>query len=202
MKAHHITFGRMNPVTKGHEAVVKQISDSASKEKAGHTIILSHSHDAKKNPLSPEDKLKHAKRAFPNSNVITSSKEKPTILHHASDLHSQGVTHLTVHVGSDRVDATHELLNKYNGVEGKHGHYNFKSIKVVPVGKERKEGDDIAGASGTKMREYASSGDKENFHKMAPSSMSKEHKDEMYHDVRKSMNIKEGFKSFLRWLRG
>ena len=192
---HHITFGRMNPVTKGHQAVVDQVTSAAKKDSGGHTIILSHSHDPKKNPLTPEQKLKHAKRAFPNANVKLGSSKSPTMLHHASDLHRQGVTHLTVHVGSDRVGEFHKLLHTYNGKEGRHGHYNFKKITIKPVGGERKEdgGEGVESASGTAMRKHAASGNKEAFHKMAPSGMSAKHKDEMYHDIRKGMSVKEGF---------
>mgnify|MGYP003340555675 CR=1 FL=1 len=54
---HHITQGRMNPVHAGHELVVNQVRNAANKN--GHTIILTGSHDPKKNPLTPEQKLKH-----------------------------------------------------------------------------------------------------------------------------------------------
>lgn len=192
---HHITLGRMNPVTKGHEAVVNQVVNSAKKDNGGHTIFLTRSHDPKKNPLTPEQKLKHARRAFPKTNVQMSSKEAPTMLHHASNLHKQGVTHLTVHVGSDRVGEFHKLLHTYNGKEGRHGHYNFKKITVKPVGGERKEdgGEGVESASGTGMRKHAASGNKEAFHKMAPTAMSAKHKEEMYHDIRKGMSVKEGY---------
>jgi len=54
----------MNPPTIGHENVVKQVMSGAKKDDAGHTIFLTHSHDSKKNPLTPEQKLKHAKGLF------------------------------------------------------------------------------------------------------------------------------------------
>ena len=194
-KHHHITHGRMNPPTVGHETVVNQVKSHADKTKGGHTIILTHSHDSKKNPLSPEQKVKHAKRAFPGANVKTSSKAAPTILHHASELHKKGVTHLHVHVGSDRVKQFHTLLHKYNGQKSAHGHYDFKKIKVHAVGAKRDDsGKGVSGASGTAMRKHAASGNSEAFHKMAPSKMSKAHKDELYHDVRG--NLKEGFVGF------
>jgi hypothetical protein len=41
------------------------------------------------------------------------------------------------------------------------------------------------------MRKHVTAGDKESFHKMAPSGMSKAHKDALYHDVRKGMGIEE-----------
>ena len=124
---HHVlAFGRMNPITSGHEKLVDKVKAVAKKNNAGHTVVVSHSQDAKKNPLTAAQKVKHAKRAFPDTNVKASSSEHPTIMHHASELHKSGVQHLHVIAGSDRKKEMHDLLHKYNGQEGKHGHYNFK----------------------------------------------------------------------------
>lgn len=202
MKAIHITQGRFNPVHAGHEMVVKHVMDAAKKEGADHKILTTGSHDAKKNPLTPEQKVKHLSRAVKGAKVEAMGKDAPTILHHMSKLHKAGYTHVTMHVGSDRVHEFHNLLHKYNGTEGRHGHYNFKSIKVKSVGGERSDtGEGIAAASGTAMRKHAAAGDKESFHKMAPSGMSKAHKDELYHDVRKGMGIHESFIArFKNWI--
>ena len=202
MKAIHITQGRFNPVHAGHAMVVKQVMDAAKREGADHKILTTGSHDAKKNPLTPEQKVKHLKRAVPGSNVEAMGKDAPTLLAQMSRLHKQGYTHVTMHVGSDRVKEFHDLLHKYNGKEGKHGGYNFKSIKVKAVGNERTEGGEgIESASGTAMRKHAAAGDKQSFHKMAPAGMSARHKDELYHDVRKGMGIQENaFMRFKTWL--
>jgi cytidyltransferase-like protein len=133
-KHHVMTFGRMNPPTTGHLKLIHKVKDVADKQNAEHTVIVSHSQDSKKNPLSGEQKVKHLKRYSPGTNFKTSSKEHPSIFHHASDLHKKGVTHLHVVVGSDRVKEFKDSLHKYNGVKGKHGHYNFKKITVHSAG--------------------------------------------------------------------
>lgn len=194
---HHITQGRMSPLTVGHEAVVNGVKKAAKAQGAGHTVILTGTHDAKKNPLSPEQKLKHAKRAFPKTNIKVSDKSRPTILYHLSDLHNQGVNHLHLHVGSDRADSFHKLIHDYNGKEGKHGYYNFKHITIHKVGDDRDEGSSgVSGASGTKMRQHAVAGNLPEFKKMAPSKMSDAHKEEMYHDVRHGMSVKEASEGY------
>ena len=182
-----LAFGRMNPPTAGHEKLVKKVDDVAKEHGASHQVVLSHSQDKKKNPLSAEDKVKHAKRAFPDTNISSSSKEKPTILHAAADMHKAGVKHLHVVAGSDRHEAMHELLHKYNGQKAAHGHYNFKSITVHSSGERDPDSEGTSGISASKMRDHAASGNKTEFHKGAPSKMSTAHKDEFYHDVRKSM---------------
>jgi hypothetical protein len=190
-KHHVMAFGRMNPITSGHEAVVNKVHDVAKKHKADHTVVVSHSQDAKKNPLTGEQKVKHAGRAFPGTNVKSASKEQPTILHHAAELHKQGVHHLHVVAGSDRKQEMHDLLHKYNGKDSAHGHYNFKSITVHSSGKRDPDAEGTKGMSASKMREHAGSGNQKEFHKGAPSKMSDEHKAEMYKDVRKGMGHKD-----------
>ena len=93
------------------------------------------------------------------------------------------------------------MIHQYNGKESKHGFYHFDSIKVKSVGGERSEASTgVEGASATKMRKAASEGREKDFHAMAPSTMSKPHKHEMYKDVRRGMGIHESI-SFSQWLR-
>jgi hypothetical protein len=182
-----LAFGRMNPPTVGHEQVVKKVHEVAKEHNADHQVVVSHSQDAKKNPLTAEQKVKHAKRAFPNTNIAASSKEKPTIMHHAAEMHKKGVTHLHIVAGSDRTEEYHKLLHKYNGQAAAHGHYHFKSITVHSSGERDPDAEGTSGMSASKMREHAASGNKAEFHKGLPSHMSSEHKDELFHDVRKGM---------------
>lgn len=185
-----LAFGRMNPPTAGHEKVVNKVKAIAKKHNAEHHVVLSHSQDSKKNPLSAEQKVKHAKNAFPETNIKAASKEKPTILHHAAELHKSGVEHLHVVAGSDRKEEMHKLLHKYNtGEKHAHGSYHFKSITVHSSGHRDPDSEGTTGISASKMREHASSGNKKEFHSGAPSKMSQKHKEEMYHDVRKGMGI-------------
>ena len=189
-KHHTLAFGRMNPITSGHEAVVKKIHEVSKEHGGEHTLVVSHSHDAKKNPLTAEQKVKHAKRAFPGTNVKAASSEHPTILHHAAELHKQGVTHLHVVAGSDRQKEMHDLLHKYNDKKSAHGHYSFKKITVHSSGERDPDAEGTTGMSASKMRAHAAAGNKEEFHKGAPSKMSPAHKTAMYNDVRKGMGAK------------
>lgn len=190
-KSRVILFGRMNPITKGHEENVNAAHAIAAKHGADLHVIASHSHDEKKNPLSAEQKVKHMKRAFghlSNTTLETSSKESPTILHHAAKAHAAGVKHLIIAGGGDRAAGYHKLLNDYNGVKGKpHGFYHFHKISVENTG-ERKEG-----VSGTDMRKHAAGGHFDKFKAGLPSKIAgnEKHAQEMYHDVRHGMGVHE-----------
>jgi predicted kinase len=185
-----LAYGRMNPITSGHEKLVTKVKDIATKVGGSHIIVLSHSQDSRKNPLSATQKVKHAKHAFPGINFIAASKEAPTFFDHAEKLYKQGVTHLHMVGGSDRVDEYKNLLNKYNGTQ-KSARFNFKSIQVHSAGERDPDAEGTTGISASKMREYATSGNYKRFKKGAPSSMSDEYVKQMYNDVRKGMRLHE-----------
>lgn len=182
------TFGRMNPPTVGHEKLLRKTMDHAKEIGADHHIYVSHSHDKDKNPLAGHEKASYIKKGIPGANVKTSSKESPSFLTAAKELHSKGYKHLVMVAGSDRVDDYHKILHKYNGKEG---HYNFKSIKVVSAGQRDPDAEGVEGMSGTKMRQAAKSGDKEKFKSGLLSGLADKHKEEIYSKVRSSMGIKE-----------
>ena len=119
-------------------------------------------------------------------NIQVADKANPTLLHQASELHKQGVTHMHFVGGSDRQEMF-DLLKKYNGVEGRHGYYNFKDIQFHSSGERDENAKGVSGISGTKLRELASGGKKKEFHAALSSQMKPEHKDDLYNDLRKAM---------------
>lgn len=179
---HHVIIGRMNPPHIGHELGVSQMEEAARETGGTSSIFLTRTKDSSRNPLTPEQKKRFAQSAFPGTKVEVATDSTPTLLHHVVDLANRGVTHLHIHAGSDRAQQYYDLLNKYNGVESKHGKFKFKQITVHSIGGER-GGEGVSGASATKMRSAAASGDREAFHAMAPSKMSEKDKDEMMRAV-------------------
>jgi predicted kinase len=190
-KHHAMTFGRMNPPTTGHLKLIDKVKDVAKQHNASHSVVVSHTQDSKKNPLSSEQKLKHLKRYSHDTHFHAATKEHPTILHHASQLHKKGVTHLHVVVGSDRVKEMHHLLHKYNGHEASHGKYHFKKITVHSAGHRDPDAEGTEGMSGTKMREHAKNKDLHSFKKGVPGHVPEHHAKELMHDVRKGMGLHE-----------
>lgn len=185
-----LAFGRMNPPTTGHAKLVDKVKEVAAKHNASHHVVLSHSQDPSKNPLSAKDKLKHAKRFFPDTNLSTSSKESPTFLDQASKLHKSGVTHLHMIAGSDRVPEYKKKLAQYNGKhEG--ALFNFKKITVHSAGERDPDAEGTEGMSASKMRSHAAKGNFKEFKKGIPSHVPEHHAKELFHDVRKHMGVKE-----------
>jgi hypothetical protein len=185
-----LAFGRMNPPTTGHAKLVDKVKEVAKSVGGSHHVVLSHSQDPKKNPLSAKDKLKHAKRFFPDTNLSTSNKESPTFLDQAAKLHKSGVTHLHMVAGSDRTEEYKKKLAQYNG-SAKGALFNFKKITVHSSGERDPDAEGTEGMSASKMRSHASTGNFKEFKKGIPSHVEPSHAKELYSDVRKHMGIKE-----------
>lgn len=200
MKKIVTAFGRMNPPTIGHQKLIDAVKNRAKKEGADHEIRVSHSQDAKKNPLTGDQKLHHLGHMFPDTKFSASSKEHPSFIHHLKQLHQKGYTHVTFVAGSDRVPEYEKTIKKYNGPQGE---YNFKHIEVVSAGHRDPDAEGAEGMSASKMRQHAKDGNYHSFKSGLPSHVSHEHAKRLYSDVRKGMKLEESvFLSFKNWLLG
>ena len=157
-----LAFGRMNPPTTGHEAMIKKTHAVAKQHGGTAHVVASHKQHKDTDPLPQDKKLGYIRKiAHPDVKVSGSSKEHPSIMHAASKLHAAGHTHL--HVVSDKHKEFHKTLHKYNNKKSSHGHYNFKSITTSDSGKRDSKASGVTGMSGTKMREYSKSGQHDKF---------------------------------------
>ena len=188
-----IVFGRFNPPTSGHE----KLFDTLKKVSRGGTyrIYASKSQDSKKNPLQFKEKVKFLRKMFPkHARNIMADSDTRTVIDVAVKLYDQGFTKLTMVAGSDRIKEFELLLNKYNGVEARHGFYQFEgAIRVISAGERDPDSDDVSGMSASKLRAAAEANDLKLFSKGMP----KGYKGsiELFNAVRKGMGLKES-KSF------
>ena len=168
-ETHHVfTFGRMNPPTTGHEKLIHKTHEIAQSKGAKANIVVSHSHDSKKNPLPQDKKIGYISKIHKDVHVSGSSKESPSFMHHAKAAHAAGHSHLHMVAGSDRVSEYKKTLDKYNGHPD---HYNFKSITVHSAGHRDPDSEGTSGISGTKMRDHAKAGDHKSFKAGLPKSL-------------------------------
>jgi nicotinic acid mononucleotide adenylyltransferase len=176
-----ISFGRMNPPTAGHEKLVNKVISEAVSRKADAGIYLSHTQDKKKNPLSYDDKLNFAIKAF--GKVMKKSNSR-TIIEIAKELNAY-YENIVLVVGSDRVQEFETLLKKYNGTQ-----YNFSNIEVISAGERDPDADDISGMSASKLRSLAAEGNKKAFTIGLPKKL-KSSSNEIYDAVRKGLGMNE-----------
>lgn len=153
------TFMRANPPTLGHRLVANTVAQTA--DGGDYWIFLSHSQDAKKNPLDWRTKLGFVKRIMkPHSGHVIDIDNIKTPLAAANWLYQQGYRDLHMVVGEDRVAAMTDLMNGWNSesVRTKDGRDPVK-VTVSSAGERDPDAEGISGISGTKARAAVADGD-------------------------------------------
>ena len=141
------TFGRFNPPTVGHKAMIENLIKMAGAAGADAYVFPSKTQDAVKNPLFAGEKVHILKTMFPDPEVVRIIHPEiqgtftiPAVIH---ALREAGYTEITMVVGSDRVK---DFKGKFGGVE------------VVSGGVRDMDSDELAGlesVSATKIRTAA-----------------------------------------------
>ena len=184
------TFGRMNPPTTGHEKLMNELSKKSGRNP--YRVFLSQSSDNKKNPLDYNYKVKTVRKFFPkHARSVMLDKKVKNVFDAVTKLYDEGYKNINMVVGSDRTNEFKKLLEKYNGVKGRHGLYKFNKINVISAGDRDPDADDVSGMSASKMRKLASDGDFTQFSQGLPRSVSNNEAKKVYNEVRKGMGLKE-----------
>ena len=185
----HATFtlGRFSPPTTGHKKLVDAVIDHAKKAKGDHYVFASQTQDHKKNPLHHGEKVSFMRKFFPHANV-SEEKSVKTPIDAMKHLHAKGYKKVTMVVGSDRVEAMHNLLHKYNGID-----YNFDHIEVKSAGARDPDAEGVEGMSASKMRDHAAAQDFSKFREGVPNP---DHAKELYHAVRRGLKLESTQKHF------
>ena len=185
------TFGRFNPPTIGHEKLIKVVANTASKEGGDYFVYMSRSQDAKKNPLSYDQKMMFMKLMFPKHRSAMIKTKARTAMEVAVQLHDMGhYSKLVMVVGSDRVKEFNKILNQYNGEKNRHGFYDFKQIEVISAGERDPDADGAEGMSASKMRAAVAAGDYDSFKMGVPAGVSEKDCHNLYNAVAKGMKMK------------
>jgi hypothetical protein len=187
-KTLYFVWGRMNPPTAGHEKLLDFL-----KQKAGNNpfrIYLTQSEDKTKNPIPFVQKVKFARKGFPQyARQIMLDRKLKTIFDAMASFHNEGFRRVVVIAGEDRVREYDITLNKYNGKKGRHGLYNFEKITVMSAGKRDPESKGVEGVSGTKLRGYAEKGDFSKFSQFMPKRLSNADTKAVYNAVRRGIGL-------------
>ena len=182
-----VAFGRFNPPTTGHEKLLNTVATSS--DDGDYVIIPSRSQDKKKNPLDPDMKVSVMKQMFPqHSEKIINDPGNKTIFDILKRAHNDGYAGVRIVGGADRQKEFDKLVNNYNGKM-----YQFDNIEVRSAGDRDPDGDGIEGMSASKQRKAAAENDFDGFLRGVPTAMNKKAARELFDNVRKSMNIKEGW---------
>lgn len=187
------TFGRMNPPTVGHEKLIKKVLDVAKSNGAKPFVFVSHTQDAKKNPLTSKQKVKYLElgsRGVSKGVFINDSKVR-TPFDAVKYVKDAGYTDIIMVVGQDRVQTFKSAITPYIAHPDENKSLNIDSFDVVSAGQRDPDADDVTGMSASKMREYAIRGDYKSFRTGVLSGLSDKYAKELYDDVRAGLRIVE-----------
>lgn len=182
-------FGRFNPPTIGHEKLMDAVKKLARGSQ--YRIYPSQSQDPKKNPLDFKLKVKFLRKMFPkHARSIMADKGVRTAFDAIVKLYDQGYTKVTMVAGEDRVIEFEKLLNKYNGVKGRHGFYQFESgVMVKSAGERDPDAEGATGMSASKLRAAANDNDLKTFAKGMPKGF--KGVEDLFNAVRAGMGLAE-----------
>lgn len=186
-------FGRMNPPTQGHQQLINTVAQAG--RGSDFFIFTSQSQDPKKNPLDYQTKVRFLRALNPSiaSHIVYEPGLK-TIMQVAHWLYAKGYRRVTFVAGSDRLADFKELLEKYNGVEGTNGYYQFDSINFASSGERDPDAEGVTGVSASAARAAAAAGDYEAF---AQATGAGKLAKSLYDAVRKGMNINEDASGYI-----
>ena len=157
-----VIFGRMNPITKAHCAMIEEAS------RKGPTLVyLSHSQNNKKDPLPYDRKIYWARKSLgPLSKCIVESDAARLIEEVLPEV-NQSYDRICFMSGPDRSETMENLIKSYNGKPDRAGtiHYQFSAIRFGQFGQSR-SGEGLSGISATRARNAAKNNDFDEFRQM------------------------------------
>lgn len=185
-------FGRMNPPTSGHEKLVRKVMDVARKNNATPYIFVSHTQEAKKNPLTSKQKVKYLTLGIPDAaKHILAPDDVASPFDALAKLIDMGYTDVIMIAGDDRVPQFKKSIGAYVNHPDPDKSFELDSFSVVSAGARDPDSEGTEGMSGTKMRQLAASNKFNEFKQGVPSNLSDKYAREMFNAIRKAMKITE-----------
>lgn len=175
-----VAFGRFNPPTVGHAALVNVVRQQATRQKCFPVLFPSPSQDDASNPLTFAERVKWLRLFFPDV-VINENPTVRTPLDMLAALRRLKVDGVTLVVGSDQKQNFGRLVAYVQGSP----ETRFKQFTIVVVPRNAKSRG-AAGMSATKLREAAVAGRFEAFRQGVPT-RSKTVAQKLYRDLRRRL---------------
>lgn len=171
-------YGRLNPPTIGHIAMLKELAKTAKEYDAEFVVYLSKTQDNKKNPLTQKEKIDALKELRLKDITICDDQNITNILAAYRDLWEQGVKHQWVIGGADRADDYKKFAERNST--------RFDTSGFLPGKRVVVNGEEI---SATVVRNAALDGDYDKFSKLiAP--VSEKTKKDIYHKIQERLKKK------------
>lgn len=182
------TYGRFNPPTIGHEALIDKLSAEGIKHKADLIAIFpTYSQDNKRNPLSFDQKVEVLNSFIPkNVQVLPGGNTLFSVLKYLSN---QGYTRVIQLAGSDRIPEYKKIVDTYNTKPDKKGEilFSIPKYEFVNAGQRDPDAEGVTGISATKVRDAAVSNDYKTFEAGTPSGIPASLKKQMFEAIKTAL---------------
>ncbi len=178
-----LTYGRFNPPTVGHKAMITRMLELAGEEDADPYIVVSHSQNTKKNPLFVPEKIHILRRMYPDETtvrILHTTKTEPFITKVVQNLLTHGYERILMVVGSDRVTDFQKVFQ------------HFPMVTVVSGGERNMNSnvlDTISTVSATKVRAAAVSGNRAAFRSGINAAVPEEELDELMTVLKERLHV-------------
>jgi len=155
-------YGRFNPPTEGHAALIKKLAKFGKQNNAQLiAVVPTHTSNKKTDPLDFALKFKALQDVTnsidPNIKVLQEGKTYIQLLKYFTD---QKFTKAIQLAGSDRLETYKNLVKKYNGVQDQNGNlvFDIPDFEIINAGERDPDSEGISGISATKVRQAAKLG--------------------------------------------
>ena len=142
-------YGRFNPPTRGHKAMIDKLIANAKKMGADPYVVVTHTQNKKKNPLTSREKKAIIEQLYPGVPVLATSKTSPNPIYIVNKMKKNNYTNISMMVGSNRLNS-----------------FGFVGIPVLSGGVRDPNSNNVSGFSATKAREAAQRGNLNTFKKI------------------------------------
>lgn len=175
-------FGRMQPVTSGHEKMINRVVTEAKAHQADHVVFLSQTQKLPDNPLNWNYKRNVARACFPGINISedTSIKTPYQALEHLAESYKN----IIFVCGSDRVDHFSSMSNYAE-------QWGVKSFVTESAGARNSDVSTVSGVSGSRARDAVKNSDFKAFMQCMPSRMSHKQAVDLYRKLQSELGIEE-----------
>lgn len=181
-----LTFGRFNPPTIGHQKLLDQARKAAGKD-GTLKIYPSRSHDGKKNPLDPSEKVETMRQYYPDhADSIVDDPNVKTIFDALKQAYQDGYSEVEIVVGGDRVSEFDKMSSSYNGKI-----YDYQNVSTTSAGDRDPDAEGVEGMSASKMREAAKNNDFDTYRSGVPDHIDDKTARQGMNTLRKRMNVGE-----------
>ena len=177
-------FGRMQPVTRGHEKMVKRVVSEAKRHQADHMVFLSQTQKLPDNPLAWHYKRNFAKAAFPGINISEDTEIKTP--YQALEKLAESYDNIIFVCGDDRI-------RQFSSMADYAKEWGVKSFMTESAGARRtvSDIDDVTCISASVARDAAKTGYFAAFLSYMPANITRKQATDMYNKLRSEMGIEE-----------